>query len=76
MASYVLFINKIIFVYLVSFGFYCPSKCGSYFCRTLYYPNLEKVNSRTQPIERKLPELNSRNRNLKMKDFLGNILSK
>jgi len=23
-------------VYLVSFDFYCPSKCGSYFCRTLY----------------------------------------
>jgi len=37
MASYVLFINEIIFfLYLVSFGFYCPSKCGSYFCRTLY----------------------------------------
>ena len=23
-------------MYLVSFGFYWPSKCGSYFCRTLY----------------------------------------
>ena len=23
-------------MYLVSFDFYCPSKCGSYFCRTLY----------------------------------------
>jgi len=23
-------------VYLVSFDFYCPSKCGSYFCYTLY----------------------------------------
>jgi len=28
---------KEFFVYLVSFDFYCPSKCGSYFCRTLYY---------------------------------------
>ena len=35
-ASYVLFINKKNFVYLVSFDFYRPSKCGSYFCRTLY----------------------------------------
>jgi hypothetical protein len=23
-------------VYLVAFDFYCPSKCGSYFCRILY----------------------------------------
>ena len=29
-----LFINKKFFVYLVSFDFYWPSKCGSYFCRT------------------------------------------
>ena len=27
-------------MYLVSFDFYCPSKCGSYFCRTLYLHSL------------------------------------
>jgi len=26
-------------VYLVSFDFYCPLKCGSYFCHTLYKIN-------------------------------------
>ena len=34
-----LYINKF-FVYLVSFDIYRPSKCGSYFCRTLYYQTI------------------------------------
>jgi hypothetical protein len=31
-------------VYLVSFDFFCPSKCGSYFCRTLYKIGIKDIN--------------------------------